>query len=91
VLDARQAVDHSTVVASSCMSRSDPGKLLHSKWTAVAPIGKELHFVVTGMLPPRSPDRPSLQLELTAVYSGRIRIVDRSELNDRSLWHRGWR
>ena len=73
------------------MSRSDPGRLLHSKWTAVSPVDKELHFVVTGILPPRSPDRASLKLELTAIYSGRIRIVDRCELNDSSQWNQGWR
>lgn len=79
------------MVASSPMGRSDPGKLLHGKWTSVEPVGRELHFVVTGVLPPRPPDRPNLRLELTAVYSGRTRIVDRSELDDPSLWDRGWR
>lgn len=70
--------------------RSNPTKLLQSKWTAVAPVDRELHFVVTGILPPRSPDRPYEQVELTSIYSGRMTIIDRRTLNDRTRWSQGW-
>ncbi|NLZ79547.1 MAG: TIGR02450 family Trp-rich protein, partial [Gammaproteobacteria bacterium] len=29
------------------MHRINPKKLLHSKWTAVSPVNKEKHFMVT--------------------------------------------
>ncbi|MBK7950887.1 MAG: TIGR02450 family Trp-rich protein [Deltaproteobacteria bacterium] len=70
--------------------RASPAKLLQSKWTAVAPVDRELHFVVTGILPPRSPDRPYEQVELTSIYSGRVHVIDRRTLSDRTRWSPGW-
>lgn len=31
------------------MNKINPKKLLHSKWTAVSPVNKEKHFLVTEM------------------------------------------
>ena len=35
-----------------------PKKLLHTKWTAVAPRNKEKHFLVTKVIEPEPPGSP---------------------------------
>jgi tryptophan-rich hypothetical protein len=52
-------------------------KLLSSKWTAVTPIDKEKHFVVT-------------RVEIEAVYSKRVCMIPWRELQDTQYWKRGW-
>jgi tryptophan-rich hypothetical protein len=71
--------------------RPSPKKLLESKWTAVAPVDRELHFVVTRIVSRRSRGGPIEAVELRAVYSGRSRVVAWRELCDAGCWHRGWR
>jgi tryptophan-rich hypothetical protein len=78
---------------SAPASRNGPSrkKLLESKWTAVTPVDRELHFVVTRIVPARSRGGSIEQVELRAVHSGRSRIVAWRELCDAGCWHQGWR
>jgi tryptophan-rich hypothetical protein len=70
--------------------RLDPKKLLLSKWTAVAPRGKELHFLVTKVIEPDPPDTKIENIELEAVHSRRVLTLPWRELTDRSQWRQGW-
>jgi len=67
-----------------------PKKLLLSKWTAVAPVSKEKHFLVTKLV---APDLEGGQLEwidLEAVHSKATRRMPWKELRDTTKWLRGW-
>lgn len=67
-----------------------PKKLLLSKWTSVAPVSKEKHFLVTKLV---TPDLEGGQLEwidLEAVHSKATRRMQWKELRDNTKWLRGW-
>ena len=70
--------------------RLSPKKLLLSKWTAVTPLNKEKHFVVTRVVAPYPSTMTIGQVELQAVHSGRSMTVGWCELTDSSRWHQGW-
>ena len=67
-----------------------PKKLLHTKWTAVAPRNKEKHFLVTKVIVPMPPGSPVVSVEIEAVHSKRIRVIGWRELKDAGQWRRGW-
>jgi tryptophan-rich hypothetical protein len=67
-----------------------PKKLLHTKWTAVAPRNKEKHFLVTKVVEPQPPGSPVVSVEIEAVHSKRTRIIEWRELTDAARWRRGW-
>jgi len=67
-----------------------PKKLLHTKWTAVAPRNKEKHFLVTKVIEPMPPGSPVVSVEIEAVHSKRARIIGWRELTDAAQWRRGW-
>jgi tryptophan-rich hypothetical protein len=68
----------------------NPRKLLHSKWTAVAPQHKEKHFLVTGIVDPQPPGSPVVSIELEAVHSKRVQVMPWRDLLDATKWRRGW-
>lgn len=67
-----------------------PKKLLRTKWTAVEPMNKEKHFLVTRAVEPVPPGSPVVSVEIEAVHSGRTRLIAWRELNDAARWRRGW-
>ena len=67
-----------------------PKKLLHTKWTAVAPLNKEKHFLVTKVIEPIPPGSPVVSIEIEAVHSRRARVIGWRELKDAAQWRRGW-
>ena len=70
------------------VNRISPGKLLHSKWTAVAPTNKEKHFIVTAVHSDANGVPQTCTLE--AVHSGRESELDWRELRDNGRWQIGW-
>ena len=74
----------------SVLRRVSPKKLLQSKWTAMSPVDRELHFVVTRIVRKHTPAGPIERVELTAVYTGRASTLDWRELNDVGRWRPGW-
>jgi tryptophan-rich hypothetical protein len=76
-----------TRVPSNTLS---PKKLLHTKWTAVEPMNKEKHFLVTRAVEPVPPGSPVVSVEIEAVHSGRTRLIAWRELTDAARWRRGW-
>ena len=54
------------------MNPLNPKKLLLSKWTAVTPVAKQRHFLVSKVIQPALPDEPIEQVEIEAKYRGYI-------------------
>ena len=67
-----------------------PKKLCHTKWTAVEPMNKEKHFLVTRIVEPVPPGSPVVSVEIEAVHSGRTQLIAWRELKDAARWRRGW-
>ena len=67
-----------------------PKKLLLSKWTAVTPLHKEKHFLVTAVVKPEIPGAPVMEIDLEAAMTGRTQRMPWRELKDVSKWKRGW-
>lgn len=70
------------------MNRIHPKKLLHSKWTAVEPVRREKHFLVTAVEFDESQNVVRCTVE--AVMSKRESDIDWRDLTDPSRWRQGW-
>ena len=68
----------------------NPRKLLLSKWTAVRPVQREKHFMVTKVIMPLDPEAPIEWIELEAVLSKNIYSMHWRELQDTCHWKMGW-
>jgi tryptophan-rich hypothetical protein len=71
-------------------NRFSSRKLLLSKWTAVSPMNREKHFLLTQVVVPDVPDAPVEFVELEAVHSGRKIITPWRELRNGDAWLQGW-
>ncbi len=67
-----------------------PKKLLLSKWTAVKPVARQKHFLVTKVVEPEPPETPVQWVEIEAVYSKKVRRIHWRELLDDAVWKQGW-
>lgn len=67
----------------------NPKKLLRSKWTAVNPENKELHFIVTKLI--RDDEETIVACELEAVINKNTYQLDWTLLKDTSQWLTGWK
>ena len=67
-----------------------PKKLLHTKWTAVAPRDKERHFMVVKLVAPLVAGTAVTDVELQAVHSGRVLTLAWRALTDAGQWRQGW-
>ncbi len=67
----------------------NPAKLLLSKWTAVTPINKEKHFLVSKLLRDELENITGCVLE--AVLTQRAEHIDWKLLQDDTRWQQGWR
>ncbi len=72
------------------MNSLHPKKLLLTKWTAVNPVAKNKHFLVTKVIQPELPDTAIQWVEIEAVYSKATKTIDWHELRDATLWRQGW-
>ncbi len=70
------------------MNRVHPKKLLNSKWTAVEPVRREKHFLVTEV--EFDDEQNVVACTLEAVLSKRELAIDWRELTDDSRWRQGW-
>ncbi|WP_114638349.1 TIGR02450 family Trp-rich protein [Polynucleobacter necessarius] len=73
------------------MNRLSPKKLLLSKWTAVKPIAKQKHFLVSKVIEPELPNEKLDLIEIEAVYSKKVMQIHWRDLSDSSLWIQGWK
>ena len=67
-----------------------PKKLLLTKWTAVQPIAKNKHFLVSKVIAPDPPAVAIEWVELEAVYSKAVIRIAWRALRDESVWRQGW-
>ena len=71
------------------MNQVHPKKLIVSKWTAVAPQNREMHFVVT-LIGPEASGRVG-EVDLEAVMTGNRTVIHWRELKNSDRWRIGWR
>ena len=70
--------------------RLAPKKLLHSKWTAVNPVLKEKHFMVTQLIMPDPESQVIEAVELEAVMTKRKQVMPWRDLQNSDVWKQGW-
>lgn len=68
----------------------NPKKLLLSKWTAVHPVQKQKHFLVSKVILPELADEAIEYVELEAVFDKAVRIIPWRELKNTGIWRQGW-
>jgi tryptophan-rich hypothetical protein len=73
------------------MNRISPKKLLLSKWTAINPVAKQKHFLVSKLILPEDPSQPLELVEIEAVFSKKTKQIPWKELQDTDLWIQGWK
>jgi len=73
------------------MNRLSPKKLLLTKWTAVLPIAKQKHFLVSKVILPEPPNETIEFVEIEAVYSKKTNIIPWRDLTNTELWLQGWK
>ena len=71
------------------VNRINPEKLLLSKWSAVKPVRKERHFIVTRLL--RDSTGRIIACELEAVINNNLYQFDWHELENTKRWITGWK
>lgn len=71
------------------MNQVNPKKLLNSKWTAVAPVGKEKHFIVSTVKFDEEGAVVSCAIE--PVITRRTIAIDWQDLKDDTQWLHGWK
>ena len=72
------------------MNPLNPKKLLLTKWTAVKPVAKQKHFLVSKVVQPELPTEPIEMVEIEAVFSKAIQVIPWRDLQDDSVWQQGW-
>ena len=72
------------------MKPLNPKKLLLTKWTAVTPVAKQKHFLVSRVIEPDLPTDPIELVEIEAVFSKATQIMPWRELQDAGVWKQGW-
>ena len=72
------------------MNPLNPKKLLLTKWTAVMPIAKQKHFLVSRVILPELPTDPIESVEIEAVFSKATQVIAWRELQNERVWRQGW-
>ena len=72
------------------MNLLNPKKLLLTKWTAVKPVAKQKHFLVSRVIEPELPTDPIELIEIEAVFSKAVQEIAWRDLQDDSVWRQGW-
>jgi len=72
------------------MNPLNPKKLLLTKWTAVTPVAKQKHFLVSRVIQPDLLTDPIELVEIEAVFSKATQIMPWRALQDEDVWKQGW-
>ena len=71
------------------MNKINPRKLLNSKWTAVTPVRKEKHFMVTEV---KSDEEGIVTLcSIESLISKRSIPINWHDLTNENNWVQGWK
>ena len=73
------------------MNNLSPKKLLLTKWTAVQPIDKQKHFLVSKVIVPEPPSEKIEFVEIEAVYSQKTSLISWRDLTNSEIWLQGWK
>jgi len=73
------------------MNLLSPKKLLLTKWTAVKPIAKQKHFLVSKVILPEPPNEKIEWVEIEAVLTKKVSRIAWRDLTDSALWVQGWK
>ena len=65
-------------------------KLLLSKWTAVHPVNKRKHFLVSKVILPELPEEAIEFVELEAVFDKAVQTISWRDLKNTEIWLQGW-
>jgi len=72
------------------MNPLNPKKLLLTKWTAVTPIAKQKHFLVSRVIQPEVETDPVELVEIESVFSKATQIIRWRDLQNDEVWRQGW-
>lgn len=72
------------------MNPLNPKKLRLTKWTAVKPIAKQKHFLVSRVIQPEVETDPVELVEIESVFSKATQIIQWRELQNEEVWRQGW-
>jgi tryptophan-rich hypothetical protein len=72
------------------MNPLNPKKLLLTKWTAVTPIAKQKHFLVSRVIQPELVTDPVEFVEIESVFSKATQIIQWRALQNDEVWRQGW-
>ena len=72
------------------MNPLNPKKLLLTKWTAVIPIAKQKHFLVSRVIQPEVETDPVELVEIESVFSKATQIIQWRDLQNDEVWRQGW-
>ena len=72
------------------MNPLNPKKLLLTKWTAVTPIVKQKHFLVSRVIQPEVETDPVELVEIESVFSKATQIIQWRALQNDEVWRQGW-
>ena len=72
------------------MNPLNPKKLLLTKWTAVVPVAKQKHFLVSKVVKPDQVTDPIEFVEIEAVFSKAAQIIPWRDLQNDAAWRQGW-
>jgi tryptophan-rich hypothetical protein len=72
------------------MNPITPKKLLLSKWTAVKPLAKQKHFLVSRVIQPALETDPVEWVEIESVFSKATQVIKWRELENEEVWRQGW-
>ena len=72
------------------MNPLNPQKLLLTKWTAVKPVAKQKHFLISRVIQPEQLTDPIELVQIEAVFSKATQVIPWLELQDDRVWRQGW-
>ncbi|WP_353138269.1 TIGR02450 family Trp-rich protein [Limnohabitans sp.] len=72
------------------MNPLNPKKLHLTKWTAVKPVAKQKHFLVSRVIQPALPEDPIELVEIEAVLTKVTQVIAWSDLKNDAVWLQGW-
>jgi tryptophan-rich hypothetical protein len=72
------------------MNPLNPKKLRLTKWTAVKPIAKQKHFLVSRVIQPELETDSVEFVEIESVFSKATQIIQWRALQNDEVWRQGW-
>ncbi|MFM1765162.1 MAG: TIGR02450 family Trp-rich protein [Limnohabitans sp.] len=72
------------------MNPLNPKKLHLTKWTAVKPVAKQKHFLVSKVIKPELPNEPVEFVEIESIFSKASQVIPWRDLQNDEVWLQGW-